>query len=79
VIIYEPTSGVGWNTMQAVLSGEGAITQVSGVGDKAMFAGDELDIQTGKWLIAIQGADNLNKDTNAIAIGKALVAALASK
>ena len=65
--------------MQAVLSGEGTITQVPGVGDKAMFAGIELDIQTGKWLIAIEGADNLTQDTNAIALGKALVAALASK
>jgi len=79
VIVYEPTSGVSWSTMQAVLSGEGTITQVPGVGDKAMFAGIELDIQTGKWLIAIEGADNLTQDTNAIALGKALVAALASK
>jgi hypothetical protein len=79
VIVYEPTSGVGWGTMQAVLAGVGPVTQVSGVGDKAMFAGIELDIQTGKWLIAIQGADKLNEDTGAIAIGKVLVAALASK
>jgi len=79
VIVYGPSSGVGWTTMQAVLSGEGAITQVPGVGDKAMFSSIELDIQTGKWLIAIQGADNLNQDTGAIAIGKELVGALASK
>jgi hypothetical protein len=79
VIVYEPTSGVGWSTMQAVLAGVGPVTQVSGVGDKAMFAGIELDVQTGKWLVAIQGADKLNQDTNSIAVGKALVAALASK
>ncbi|HEY5230333.1 MAG TPA: hypothetical protein VIJ11_05530, partial [Galbitalea sp.] len=73
------TSGVSWSVMQSVLGGVGTVTQVSGVGDKAMFSSIELDIQTGKWLIAIQGADNLNQDTGAIAIGKELVGALASK
>ena len=79
VIVYGPSSGVGWATANAVLAGVGPVTQVSGVGDKAIFAGIELDIQTGKWIIAIQGADKLNQDTGAIAIGKVLVAALASK
>ncbi len=79
VIVYTPSSGVSWNTMQAVLSGVGTVQQVSGVGDKAMFAGVELDVETGKWLVAIQGADDLNKDAGAIAIGKELVGALASK
>lgn len=79
VIVYQPTSGVSWSTMQSVLSGVGPVTQVSGVGDKAMFAGIELDVQTGKWLVAIQGADKLGQDAGAIAIGKELVGALASK
>jgi hypothetical protein len=79
VIVYGPSSGVGWATANAVLSNVGTVTQVSGVGDKAIFAGIELDIQTGKWIIAIQGADKINQDTGAIAIGKVLVAALASK
>jgi hypothetical protein len=79
VIVYAPTSGVSWSTMQAVLGGAGTITPVSGVGDKAMFSSIELDVQTGKWLFAIQGADDLNKDTGAIAIAKQLVGALASK
>jgi hypothetical protein len=79
VIVYEPTSGVGWSTMQAVLSGVGPVMAVSGVGDKAMFAGIELDVQTGKWLFSVQGADKLNQDAGAIAIGKELVGALASK
>jgi hypothetical protein len=79
VIVYQPTSGVSWATMQGVLSGVGPATQVSGVGDKAMFAGVELDVQTGKWLVAIQGADKLNQDAGAIAVGKVLVGALASK
>jgi hypothetical protein len=79
VIVYQPSSGVSWETMNAVLSGVGTVQQVSGVGDKAIFSGVELDVATGKWLVAIQGADNLNQDTGAIAIGKELVGALASK
>ena len=39
----------------------------------------ELDVATGEWLVAIQGADGLNQDAGAIAIGKQLVGALASK
>jgi hypothetical protein len=79
VIVYQPSSGVSWATMQSVLSGAGPVTDVAGVGDKAIFAGVELDVQTGKWLVAIQGADKLNQDAGAIAIGKELVGALASK
>jgi hypothetical protein len=79
VIVYEPSSGVSWSVMQSVLSGTGTVTQVPGVGDKAMFASIELDVETGKWLIAIQGADALNQDTGAIAIAKVLVPELASK
>ena len=79
MIVYQPTSGVSWDVMSSVLSNVGTVTPVSGVGDKAMFAGVELDIQTGKWLVAIQGADDLGKDAGAIAIGKQLVGALASK
>lgn len=79
VIVYAPSSGVGWQTMQAVLGLVGPVMPVSGVGDKAMFAGIELDVATGKWLVAVQGADGLNQDAGAIAIGKQLVGALASK
>ena len=80
VIVYQPSSGVSWNMMQSVLSGVGTVMQVSGVGDKAMFAGIELDVATGKWLVAIQGADaKVGQDTAAIAVGKELVGALASK
>jgi hypothetical protein len=79
VIVYEPSSGVSWQMMTSVLGNAGAIQQVSGVGDKAMFSGIELDVATGKWLFSVQGADSLNADTGSIAIGKALVAALASK
>jgi hypothetical protein len=79
VIVYQPSSGVSWETLNSVLSGVGTVQQVSGVGDKAIFAGVELDVATGKWLVAIQGADDLGKDAGPIAIGKELVGALASK
>jgi hypothetical protein len=80
VTVYQPSSGVSWATMQRVLSGAGTVTQVPGVGDKAMFGGIELDVATGKWLVAIQGADDkVGQDASAIAIGKELVGALASK
>lgn len=79
VIVYQPSSGVSWNVMSSVLSGAGTVTQVPGVGDKAMFGGIELDVATGKWLFSVQGADALNADTGSIAIGKQIVSALASK
>ena len=79
VIVYQPSSGDTWETMNSVLSGVGTVRQVAGVGDKAIFAGVELDVATGKWLVAIQGAGGLNDDAGAIAIGKELVGALASK
>jgi hypothetical protein len=80
VTVYQPSSGVSWNMMQSALSGAGTVMQVSGVGDKAMFGGIELDVATGKWLVAIQGADSkVGQDAAAIAIGKELVGALASK
>lgn len=79
VIVYQPSSGVSWDMMNSVLSGVGTVQQVSGVGDKAMFAGIELDFATGKWLVAIQGAGGLGQDAGAIAIGKQLVGALGSK
>jgi hypothetical protein len=62
--------------MRSVLSGAGTVTDVAGVGDKAIFAGIELDVATGQRLIAVQGADALNADTGAIAVAKQLVSAL---
>jgi hypothetical protein len=79
VIVYQPSSGVSWNVMTSVLSGVGTVQQVAGVGDKAMFAGIELDVATGKWLFSVQGADALNADTGSIAVAKEIVGALASK
>lgn len=79
VIVYQPDSGVSWQTAQAVLNGVGNVQQVAGVGDKAMFAGIELDVATGKWIFAIEGADKLGADTGSIAIAKEIVGAPTSK
>jgi hypothetical protein len=76
VIIYQPSSGVSLDMMKSVLSNVGTVMDVSGVGDKAIFAGIELDVAAGQRLIAIQGADALNADAGAIAVGKQLVSAL---
>jgi hypothetical protein len=78
VIIYQPNSGVSLDIMRSVLSGVGTVADVPGVGDKAIFAGIELDVATGQRLIAVQGADALNSDTGAIAIAKHLVSELSS-
>jgi co-chaperonin GroES (HSP10) len=79
VIVYQPNSGVTWQTITMVLSsGGGTVKAVSGVGDKAMAGSIELDIQTGDKIIAIQGAGGTltGDDSKAVAVGKALVAAL---
>ena len=76
VIVYEPSSGVTWSTLQSVLSGTGTVVPVSGVGDKAMFAGVELDFATGKYFVALQGAGG---QATSVAVAKQLVGALASK
>jgi hypothetical protein len=79
VIVYEPGSGVTFAMSQAVLSGEGTVMSVPGVGDKASFAGIDLDVATGKYVIDISAAGGLGDDTGAIAIAKVLVPELASK
>ena len=79
IIVYAPNSGVNWAALQSQISGEGTVMQVSGVGDKAMFAAIDLDVATGKYLIDISAAGGDGDDTGAIAIAKALVPELASK
>jgi hypothetical protein len=78
VIVYQPGSGVTWQTMTTVLKGTGTVTSVSGVGDKAMAGAVELDAQAGSRLVAIQGAGGtLTGDYSAAAaIAKAVIAAL---
>ncbi len=78
VIIYQPASGVTWQTLTSVLKGTGTVTSVSGVGDKAMAGAIELDAQAGSRLVAVQGAGGtLTGDYSAAAaIAKAVIAAL---
>jgi hypothetical protein len=78
VIVYQPVSGVTWQTMTSVLKGTGTVTSVSGVGDKAMVGAIELDAQAGSRLVAVLGAGGtLTGDhTAAAAIAKAVIAAL---
>lgn len=79
IIVYEPSSGVSWSALQSQIGNEGTVMQVSGVGDKAMFAGIDLDVSAGKYLVDIAAAGGLGDDTGAIAIAKVLVPELASK
>jgi hypothetical protein len=78
IIVYQPTSGVSMQMMTSVLSDSGDVTNVSGVGDKAIVGEIELDAQAGKQLIAIQGGGgNLAGDySKAVAVAKAVIAAL---
>ena len=76
IIIYQPTSGVTWQMMNSVLADTGAVTAVSGVGDKAMVGQIELDAQTGNRLVAVQGAGGSGGDTKAVAVTKAVIAGL---
>ncbi|HEY0870267.1 MAG TPA: hypothetical protein VGD55_07695 [Acidothermaceae bacterium] len=79
VIVYEPSSGVTFAMSQSVLGGVGTVMSVSGVGDKAIFAGIELDVMAGKYLFAVQGAGGLNESAGAVAIAKQIAPELASK
>jgi len=77
VIVYQPASGVTWQTLTSVLKGSGTVKSVSGVGDKAMADAIELDAQADSRLVAIQGAGGtLTGDYSAAAIAKAVIAAL---
>jgi hypothetical protein len=78
VIVYQPASGVTWQTLTSVLKGTGTVTNVSGVGDRAMVGAIELDAQAGSRLVAVLGAGGtLTGDHSAAAaIAKAVIAAL---
>jgi hypothetical protein len=76
VIIYQPDSGVSFATLTSI---SGADTSISGLGDKAMSGGIELDVQTGQKIIAIEAAGGVGYGgsfSGAIAVAKALIAAL---
>jgi len=74
VTVYQPGSGVTWSTLTSVISNSGTPVAVSGIGDKAMEAGIEVDAQLGDRFIAVQGNDFNLPNTEAVA--KAVVAAL---
>jgi hypothetical protein len=76
VIVYQPNSGVGLAMMKSVQTGVGAVTDISGVGDKAIAGPDELDIQAGDRLVAVEGAAGGGSSGVSVALGKAVVAAL---
>ena len=78
VIVYQPSSGVTFAMATSVQNGAGTVTNVSGVGDKAIAGSIELDVQAGDRLIAVEGAGGtLTGDySQAVAIAKAIIAAL---
>ena len=78
VIIYQPNSGVSFDTLKAVQTQVGTVTSVSGVGDKAIVGSIELDAQVGNRLLAVEGAGGLltNDTAHPVAVAKAIIAAL---
>lgn len=79
LIVYEPSSGLDLTSLQPQLTSEGTIMQVSGVGDKAEFAGIDLDVMTGKYVFDVEAAGGAKLTPGVIAIAKEVVGALASK
>ena len=77
VIVYQPTSGVGYASLIDI---SGADKPVAGVGDKAAVGAIELDVQAGTRLIAIQNAGGTSVVeggyTKAVKVAKLLVSAL---
>jgi hypothetical protein len=78
VIVYQPSSGVTFEMATSVQSGAGTVTNVSGVGDKAIAGSIELDVAIGDRIIAVEGAGGtLTSDySRAVAVAKAIIAAL---
>ena len=79
LIVYEPSSGLTLASLQPQLNSEGTIMQVSGVGDKAEFAGVDLDVMAGKYVFDVQAAGGTSLTPGVIAMAKEVVGALASK
>jgi hypothetical protein len=78
VIVYQSDSGVTFQTVDAVQTGIGTVTNVSGVGDKAIAGAIELDVEAGSHVISVEGADGMatGDDSASIAVAKAVIAAL---
>ncbi|PZS15940.1 MAG: hypothetical protein DLM57_11690 [Pseudonocardiales bacterium] len=80
LIVYEPSSGITLSSLQPQLrSGGRTVTEVSGVGDKAEFAGTDLDVMAGKYVFDVDGATGADLSAGAIAIAKQIASELASK
>jgi hypothetical protein len=80
LIVYEPSSGLNnLASLEPQLNSEGTIMQVSGVGDKAEFAGLDLDVVTGKYVFDVEAASGTDLNAGVIAVAKEVVGALASK
>ena len=65
-----------WSTASGVLSSLGSTTSVSGVGDKAILGGEQLDVQAGARIIAIEGDAVSTNSSGAEALAKKLISAL---
>ncbi len=85
VIVYQPWSGVTFAIVTSIQSNGGTVTNVSGVGDKAIAGEIELDVQAGDRIIAVEGAGGTLTDargtltsdySRAVAVAKAIIAAL---
>jgi len=74
--VYESNSGMTWATASGVLSSLGSTTSVSGVGDKAILGGEQLDVQAGARIIAIEGDAVSTNSSGAEALAKKLISAL---
>jgi hypothetical protein len=76
VTVYRPSSGMTWTTMQGVLESLGPLKSVSGVGDKAALSSQQLAVQAGSQIIAIEGDSVTSNPSGAEALAKKLVSAL---
>jgi hypothetical protein len=78
VIVYQPDSGVTFAMLSSVQAGAGHVTQLSGVGDKAIAGPIEIDAQSGNHLIAVEGAGGtlIGTNTHAIAVAHAIITGL---
>jgi hypothetical protein len=76
VTVYRASSGMTWTTMQGVLESLGPLKSVSGVGDKAALSSQQLAVQAGSRIIAIEGDSVTANPAGAEALAKKLISAL---
>ncbi len=78
LFVYQPASGISFDSLKSVQTGVGQVTTLSGVGDKAIIGPLELDAQVGDQLIAVEGAGGTlaGHQTKAIAVAKIAITAL---